>query len=77
MSTECSNNTSALTLSPCVSLTFLLNVGIELTANQYQSKPMSESGGVVGRGAISERLTQSPVKESKKKEVARPGGSEQ
>ena len=37
MSTVCSNNTSALTFSPCVSLTFLLNVGIELTANQCQS----------------------------------------
>ena len=31
------NTSSDLTLSPCCSITFLLNVGIELTANQCQS----------------------------------------
>ena len=34
---SCSNNTSALTFSPCVSLTFLLNVGTEFTEYQCQN----------------------------------------
>ena len=34
---QCSTILFSLTHSPCVSLAFLLNVGIELTANQCQS----------------------------------------
>ena len=45
------NYSVALTFSPCVSLAFLLTVGIELTANQCQSVRCAFEAGVAGEEA--------------------------